>query len=200
MCVCVSCIKFFFIRRNVYEKKSVIQVQILLAFHFTLLERVRTHFFCPNFQLWVTLTGLFSLDTTRVLEECKLWIQTSCILLKNWPYVTSYLWRRVWVNTFIITLVGFFDRNWTGHWFMRSAFIHCFTLSKVCLPTFTVSIYLTYPLLVDYCFAQTGSKIDCIQFFVLVCNTWSIRFTTIHNFILSRWFYIDGNYILSFAT
>ena len=58
-------------------------------------------------QLWqlVGLSGFFSLDKATSLEKEKLWIQTSCTLLKNWPCITFNLWQQSCVNECIHTLI-----------------------------------------------------------------------------------------------
>ena len=59
-------------------------------------------------------TGFFNLNKITIRSEGKLWIQTSCTLLKNWPCVASCLWRRGWVNTYLIRA------GKIAEWFYRS--------------------------------------------------------------------------------
>ena len=47
----------------------------------------------------IKLTWFSSFSKATNLKEGKLWIQTSCTLLKNWPCVTSCLLQRGWVCT-----------------------------------------------------------------------------------------------------
>ena len=73
----------------------------LLAFHFLLipLGKAWIHLSSASYRKIVEQTGFYSLGKATGLEG-KFWIQT--LLLKNWPWITSYPWQRGWVNTNIV--------------------------------------------------------------------------------------------------
>ena len=58
-----------------------------------------------TFRVWNSKSPVPFPTTITVLPnrgEGKLGIQTSCIPLKNWPYVKYWSWQRGWVNIYIL--------------------------------------------------------------------------------------------------
>ena len=76
-------------RRKLNRWAEIKSWTTLFAFYFVLMPLGNTRVFFPQLKVNTRKDWLFSIGKTTSLRNRKIWIQTNCTPLKNWPCVTS---------------------------------------------------------------------------------------------------------------